>query len=96
MHARDAFPKARLQFIHLGDLVDRGQDSCGVISYLMAFEARMRPRPITLRGNHEQMMIDAHAAGDRAGFATQRNGPAPLRGHAKNVFVAHVPGGAAG
>lgn len=63
--AQVAFPGAEIQFIHLGDLVDRGPDSCGVISYLMEFETRIHPRPITLRGNHEQMMIDAHAAGDR-------------------------------
>ena len=64
-YALVAFPRAQVQFIHLGDLVDRGPDSCGVISYLMEFETRVHPRPITLRGNHEQMMIDAHAASDR-------------------------------
>lgn len=63
-YALDVLAGSRLQFVHLGDLVDRGPDSCGVISYLIAFEARMSPRPITLRGNHEQMMMDAHAAGD--------------------------------
>ena len=96
-HARDAFPKARLQFIHLGDLVDRGQDSCGVISYLMAFEARMRPRPITLRGNHEQMMIDAHAAGDRLATAwrhwSMNGGDATLESYALKsapVLEAHL------
>jgi len=54
-----AFPEAPLKFIHLGDLVDRGPDSCGVVDYLMAFEAAQAQRPVTLRGNHEQMMIDA-------------------------------------
>ncbi|MBA3069982.1 MAG: serine/threonine protein phosphatase [Hyphomonas sp.] len=51
-----------LQFVHLGDLVDRGPDSCGVIEQLMEFERAHGPRAITLRGNHEQMMIDAHDA----------------------------------
>ena len=64
-YARVAFPRARLQFIHLGDLVDRGPDSCGVINYLMELETVLQPRPVTLRGNHEQMMIDAFEAGDR-------------------------------
>jgi serine/threonine protein phosphatase 1 len=59
-YVRQTFPNRPVQFIHLGDLVDRGPDSCGVVDYLMAFEAEMSPRPITLRGNHEQMMIDAH------------------------------------
>ena len=63
-YARDVLPDAQIQFVHLGDLVDRGPDSCGVISYLMAFEDRILPRPITLRGNHEQMMLDAYEAGE--------------------------------
>lgn len=58
-HARAVFPGVPVQFVHLGDLVDRGPDSCGVIEYLMGFEKAVSPRPITLRGNHEQMMIDA-------------------------------------
>ncbi len=57
--AQAQFPKAPLHFVHLGDLIDRGPDSCGVIDYLMDFERTRLPRPVTLRGNHEQMMIDA-------------------------------------
>ncbi len=60
-YVREVLPEWPLQFIHLGDLIDRGPDSRGVIDYLMAFEASTLPRPITLRGNHEQMMIEAHA-----------------------------------
>ncbi|MDP1554767.1 MAG: metallophosphoesterase family protein [Hyphomonas sp.] len=71
-HARKAFPKRPVQFIHLGDLIDRGPDSCGVVDYLMAFEAEMSPRPITLRGNHEQMMIDAHDSYDAESAAWQQ------------------------
>jgi serine/threonine protein phosphatase 1 len=63
-YARDVFPGRPVQFIHLGDLIDRGPASCGVIDYLMEFEAQISPRPVTLRGNHEQMMIDAHASLD--------------------------------
>ena len=62
--AAQAFPEAPLHFIHLGDLIDRGPDSCGVIEYLMAFEQSRSPRPLTLRGNHEQMMIDAYESPD--------------------------------
>ncbi len=76
-YVRQTFPKRPVQFIHLGDLIDRGPDSCGVIDYLMAFEAELSPRPITLRGNHEQMMIDAHDSFDAQSAAWQhwaRNG----------------------
>jgi serine/threonine protein phosphatase 1 len=59
-YAAEMLPDFALQFIHLGDLIDRGPNSCGVLDYLMEFEATTSPRPITLRGNHEQMMIEAH------------------------------------
>ncbi len=49
--------------VHLGDYIDRGPDSRGVIATIMALEAEARGRSdlhvISLRGNHEQMMIDA-------------------------------------
>ncbi len=44
-------PEDRLIF--LGDYVDRGPDSCGVIDYLIALEARCQV--ICLLGNHEIM-----------------------------------------
>jgi serine/threonine protein phosphatase 1 len=43
--------------IALGDYVDRGPDSRGVVWRLL--ELRSRCRLITLRGNHDQMMLDA-------------------------------------
>jgi len=43
--------------ITLGDYVDRGPSSCGVLEYLIAL--RQRCKLIMLRGNHEVMMLDA-------------------------------------
>jgi serine/threonine protein phosphatase 1 len=68
-HAHTERPDATVQFVHLGDLIDRGEASCGVIEYLMAFEPAPHPKPVTLRGNHEQMMIDALASGNPASAA---------------------------
>ncbi len=68
-YAARALPDAELQLVHLGDLVDRGPDSCGVVRYLREIEANLLPPPITLRGNHEQMMIDAWTADDPAAAA---------------------------
>jgi serine/threonine protein phosphatase 1 len=42
--------------VYLGDYVDRGPDSAGVIARLIARFARHRVVP--LRGNHEQMLLD--------------------------------------
>ncbi len=43
--------------VTLGDYVDRGPDSCGVIDYLISL--RSRCHLVTLRGNHEIMMMRA-------------------------------------
>lgn len=90
-------PGQPVQFVHLGDLVDRGPDSCAVIDYLMAFEETMTPRPVTLRGNHEQMMIDAHEAEDRRSAAwrlwTINGGEETLasyEGRPEHLFAEHV------
>jgi serine/threonine protein phosphatase 1 len=49
--------------IHLGDYVDRGPHSRGVIDAIMALEAKARDEDfltvLSLRGNHEQMLLDA-------------------------------------
>jgi serine/threonine protein phosphatase 1 len=49
------------RYVFLGDYIDRGPDSRGVVELLMR---RQQARPgavVCLRGNHEQMAIDAHA-----------------------------------
>jgi len=48
-----------LKLVHLGDYVDRGPDSAGVIEAVRAFEANDGVTCISLRGNHEEMMLDA-------------------------------------
>lgn len=49
--------------VHLGDYVDRGPDSCGVIDRVMALEERFTGdrsiEVVSLMGNHEQMMLSA-------------------------------------
>lgn len=45
------------QIVFLGDYVDRGPDSRGVIEHLMTGQAQGRDW-ITLRGNHDQMLLD--------------------------------------
>ena len=50
--------------IHLGDYVDRGPDSAGVVARLAAGTALPDVRTINLMGNHEQMMLAAIATGE--------------------------------
>ncbi len=59
----DQHPGAALTLVHLGDYVDRGPDSAGVIARLRQMETDAAGREdlelVCLMGNHEQMMIDA-------------------------------------
>ena len=50
-------PNANDQVVFLGDYVDRGPDSAGVIEELIAFQEKF-PHTVFLCGNHEQMLLD--------------------------------------
>ncbi len=50
-------PTAEDRIVFLGDYVDRGPDSRGVLDYLIAFGRRF-PRSVFLKGNHEEMFLD--------------------------------------
>jgi serine/threonine protein phosphatase 1 len=47
------------QFVFLGDYIDRGADSRGVLEYVFGMEAREPNRVICLAGNHEDMALNA-------------------------------------
>ncbi|MEO7680382.1 MAG: metallophosphoesterase family protein [Sphingomonas sp.] len=49
-------PCAREYIVFLGDLIDRGPDSRGVLDYLLRARQFM-PNPIFLAGNHEEMLL---------------------------------------
>lgn len=51
----EGYPDRRLIFV--GDYIDRGPDSRGVVDFLM--ELQLERECIFLRGNHEQMLLDA-------------------------------------
>lgn len=55
----EAWAGRRLHLVHLGDYVDRGPDSFGVIEAIMALGQTDGLHIVNLRGNHEQMMIEA-------------------------------------
>lgn len=50
-------PKEEDQIVFLGDYIDRGPDSRGVIDYLLNFHDRW-PQTVFLKGNHEAMLLD--------------------------------------
>jgi serine/threonine protein phosphatase 1 len=59
--AERPIPDATL--LHLGDYIDRGPDSAGVVAMLMKRLAVPGVRLVNLRGNHEQMMLTTLASG---------------------------------
>lgn len=52
------------QLVFLGDYIDRGPESPAVIDWMINFKQRY-PQTVFLRGNHEQMLLDAIAAAER-------------------------------
>lgn len=58
------YPTRRVTIIHLGDYVDRGPDSSGVIDRLQSISFG-DAATVFLRGNHEQYMIDYINGGTR-------------------------------
>ena len=51
---RNACGDGEAPVVHIGDLVDRGPDSRGVIDYLIAAQARQAPW-VVIKGNHDRM-----------------------------------------
>lgn len=60
-------PAAGDRLVFLGDYVDRGPDSAGVIADLIAL-GKTFPGSIFLRGNHEEMLLDVVAGNDPSTF----------------------------
>ena len=66
-------PTVHDQLVFLGDYVDRGPDSAGVIDDLLAVRARF-PASVFLRGNHEQMLLAVLAGADPITFLLNGGG----------------------
>jgi len=81
--ARAAGRPAR--FVFLGDYVDRGPDSRGVIELLMQREAVQPGTMVCLRGNHEQMAIAAHDDERAMPLWLQNSGDTTLRNYGRGT-----------
>jgi serine/threonine protein phosphatase 1 len=58
----------------VGDYIDRGPDSRGVVDLLLRWRTRTPARPVFLRGNHEDMALGFLGRGGEWGEAWLRNG----------------------
>jgi serine/threonine protein phosphatase 1 len=60
--------------VFLGDLIDRGKDAPGVVSDVLALKRGNPDRVITIRGNHEQMLLDCIDLGAGLWFTAAAGG----------------------
>lgn len=67
--------------VHLGDYVDRGPDSCRVIDYLKSLKGPKGARIISLKGNHEAMMLDALKRGKNRNVWLTNGGDATMESY---------------
>lgn len=82
-------PQADDTIVTLGDYVDRGIDSKGVLDELIALAKRCRLIPIL--GNHDQMMLHArHGKGDLR-FWLECGGQTALDSYGENTGLNAVP-----
>jgi serine/threonine protein phosphatase 1 len=73
----------------LGDYVDRGPDSRGVLDQLLDLEGRYRLIP--LMGNHEEMMLGAREGRDNFRFWMQFGGDAALESYGRDRNLRNIP-----
>src|SRR5450631_3097768 len=67
------------QIITLGDYIDRGKNSKGVIEFLMA-----HPEIIALRGNHEDIAVQTISCSLNTDWWAGNGGGATLRSYGQN------------
>lgn len=78
----DVNPHAGDTVVTLGDYIDRGPDSRGVLDRLIDLGRRVRLVP--LRGNHEQMLVAARTSRDERNFWLACGGEATLLSYGRN------------
>lgn len=68
-----------LTFVFLGDYIDRGPDSAGVVRYLMELQSGWGERFIALKGNHEAIALEVRDGICPADIWLGQGGDATLR-----------------
>lgn len=81
-------PGADDLMVFMGDFIDRGPDSRGVLADLIEFR-RHFPQSVFLRGNHEQMFLDYLDGRDRLSFLLN-GGTATLKSYGAGT-TANIP-----
>jgi serine/threonine protein phosphatase 1 len=81
-------------FIFLGDYIDRGPDSRGVVEALIELQSRQPDRVITLKGNHEAVAVEVVDGDTDPQTWLREGGTATLRSYrvddARDLPAEHV------
>lgn len=89
--ACDAYAAGRpARYVFLGDYIDRGPQSRGVIEFLMRRQAAQPGAILCLRGNHEQMALDAHASERAVPLWLANSGASTLRNYGGPISQEHL------
>ena len=68
------------KIVFLGDLIDRGPDARGVVDLVLGL-MEDNPEIVTLRGNHEQMLLDCLDYGDLQWLIPENGGLSTLQAY---------------
>jgi serine/threonine protein phosphatase 1 len=74
-----------MRFVFIGDYVDRGPDSAGVVRRLLALQTKMPNDVVTLMGNHEATLLGVIDGTAAAASWLMQGGAATLRSYGVNV-----------
>src|SRR6266536_2302714 len=89
--ACEAYAGARpARYVFLGDYIDRGPQSRGVVELLIQRQAARPGTIVCLRGNHEQMAIDAHGSDRAVPLWLANNGASTLRNYGGPISPEHL------
>lgn len=80
---KEVNPQSEDTVVMLGDYVDRGPDSKGVIDYLIGWE--WKSSLICLKGNHEMIMEQAYESGFREGHWKEVGGQETIDSYGGNL-----------
>jgi serine/threonine protein phosphatase 1 len=78
--------EAKDTLVFLGDLIDRGDDAPGVVTDVLAWKNGNPERVLTLRGNHEQMLLDCIDLGAGLWFTAAAGGEFTFRQYTGNFL----------
>lgn len=81
-------PGAAIRVVHLGDYVDRGKDSFGVIEAIIELQKSAECEVINLKGNHEQLLLNALETGSERAMKSwlENGGTDTLKSYTKRGF----------